>query len=189
MPVEAVKPYAVDIPIDPGNGHKKGRGRISTDTKSGRNMLFRRSNFIVSTLLNSIKTAKQKNDYQCAGMLAIQAAQFIMPKLQAVAHISPNQAIETMEGLREFLISRELKSLPPASDTAIEGEFKEVAPAPIESPSETPRDPPLHAVERNQGNSAPSPKPSRVKPAPAPAAKPFSEMTREEVIKRYHPHA
>jgi len=134
---------------------------------------------IANSILSAIRAAKAKNDYQTWGSLSIQAAQYIMPKLQAVAHISPNQAIETMEGLREFLIARDTKQLPPASDTAIEGEFHEVAPAPIESPSVNTGGQHSDVVEPFNGNSAPSPEPS----------KPFAELSRDEVIARYHPRA
>jgi len=167
---------------------RTGRRPVTAAKAEGRHILFRNSTTIVNAILTAIRIAKSKGDYQVAGSLAIQAAQFIMPKLQAVAHVSPNTAIDFLQQLRQELIEvrKALPSGSPPFDTSqskpIEAEYKEV-------PSVAPK-----TAQDKQGMASEQgvcPIPHSVAPAniprsvPAPAPKPFSELTREEIKARY----
>lgn len=98
------------------------RPKLTTADVQGRDVLHRNTSYIVSTMLAEFNAATERKDTRTIIEIAGILLPYTMPKLQAVAHITPNQAIETMEGLREYLIAREAKALPPA----VEGEFREV---------------------------------------------------------------
>lgn len=177
------------------------RRRLTVGEKQGRTKLFERSNYLVIKYLWAVEQAYNEKDYQVVGSLTAQGFQYIMPKLQAVAHINSNTAIDFLRELRaELLATRQ--ALPPgqALPAPIEAEYKVVKTEPseslpIESPSEVATSPsPVPKKNENEAIAVPSDKPTtvqhrrvkRVKAvAPPVIDKPFSEMTREEIVKRY----
>lgn len=179
--------------------------KLTTADVQGRDVLHRNTSYIVSTMLAEFNKATDNEDTRTIIEIASILLPYTMPKLQAVAHISQNTAIDFLRELRQELLATRtaLPAAPP-----IEAEYRELkaAEAPPEAPAIAPipnQDKQGKASEQGVCSASLSPAPDSpktaqdreakrvgaIKAAPAVApqvdGKPFSEMTRDEIAKRY----